>query len=219
MDVRADLAALEDLSGCPQVRQAGIGAGADVSHIDRQPQQGHAWLEMHVIQGTLSFQARLRIRLQGGVWHKGVDLHHLLRAGAPGYLRLELRAIYMDFLVEAGALVAAHRQPIRRRLVPQGTSGGVVAALEVLERDVIGNDESILGLEFDRHIAQRGPAIHGQRAHSATSVLGRIADATTGSDLADQCKNHVLGIDTQWQLALEIHTHRLRLGLRQCLSG
>ena len=77
------------------------------------------------------------------------------------------------------------RAPVGERRVPVGARRGVRAALEVGERGLVGGDHPGPGAGLDRHVADRHPALHRERADGRAAVLDDRADAAAGADAAD----------------------------------
>ena len=68
------------------------------------------------------------------------------------------------------------------------------------------------GAPLDRHVADRHPLLHRQRADRVAGVLDDIADAAVHADLADDAEDQVLRREAGRQRADELEQHRPRLG-------
>ncbi len=194
--------------GGAQVGQAGVGAGADEHAVHFRARDRLALGEAHVGE---------RLGLVAG--NPAVDADHVLRAGAPGDLRRERRAVDGVFLVEFRARVARQRLPVRERLLPALALGRVAPALEVGEGFLVGRDHADLGAQFDGQVAHRHAAFHFQAADRLARVFHRVAHASRRADFAYQREDQVFRGDAARRRAVEIDAHRLGLLLHDGLRG
>ena len=95
----------------------------------------------------------------------------------------------------------------------------VLAALQVLERGLVGSDQARLRSGLDRHVAHRHAALHRQRPDGRTPVLDDVADAAARADLAEDREDDVLRRRALGQFAVDGDRHPLRSFLRQRLGG
>ena len=109
--------AAHHVGGGLQIRQAGVGAGADEHALHRQPGQRHPRPQPHVGQRAFDRAAPAFFALRR-IGHAVGDAEHLARVGAPGDLRLERAAVEHDLAIECGAVVGRKRAPSAQRAVP-----------------------------------------------------------------------------------------------------
>ena len=93
------------------------------------------------------------------------------------------------------------------------------ATLEVFERDVVRCNESGFCASFDGHVADGHTTFHRQCLNSGATELNDITNATTGSDVADDCQDDVFGGDASGQCAVDFNAHPLGSALGESLRG
>ena len=104
-------------------------------------------------------------------------------------------------------------------VVPVGALRRLRAALDVVERRLVGRDQAGLGAPLDAHVADRHPALHRELLDGLAAVLDDVALAAAGAGVGDQGEHQVLGGDAGGQAAVDGDRHRLRLRLHQGLGG
>ena len=97
----------------------------------------------------------------------------------------------INLAVVARARIGRQLFPARHSRVPGCALGGVGAATEVLERGVVGCDQTGAGAAFDRHIKYRHALIHIQRANGAAGVFEHTARAAAHADLGNESQEPV----------------------------
>src|SRR5690606_13591773 len=123
--------------------------------------------------------------------------------------------------------VGGERAPAVDSQVERGSLGCVRPALEVVERRLVGVDVTAAGAAFDRHVAHRHALFHAHGVEHRPTVLVGVADPAFDAEHADDVKDHVLGIDTGAELAVDLdapelglrHRHRLRRKYVADLAG
>ncbi len=115
------------------------------------------------------------------------------------------------------ALVRPQRLPVFHGHVPGGALRRLRPALEVGEREVVRRHHAGARTAFDRHVAHRHAAFHGQAADRLAVVLDDVARAAGRADLADDGEDDVLRPDALRRRAVDSHTHVLGFLLRQRL--
>ncbi len=110
----------------------------------------------------------------------------LARVGAPGDERGDVLGAQYDLAVEGGVLVGGQALPVLDRGFPVDALRRVRLVLQVRERRLVRRDHAGLGAPLDRHVADRHPGFHRQRADRLTAVLDDVALAAAGADLRDQ---------------------------------
>ena len=174
-------------------------------------------LQSHVGQRALGGAALVFVGDLGRHRHVAGHRGDLLRAGAPGHDRRQLRRVEFDLAVEVRAVIGRQRLPIAPRVVPQLALRRLGPILDVRVGLLVRRDEAGLGAGLDRHVADRHAAFHRERADRFAGVFDRVAGAARGADLADDGEDDVLGGDVRRQLAVDRHAHVLRLDLHQRL--
>ena len=154
-----------------------------------------------------------------GIGHRAGQRHALAGVGAPRDERRDLGGVERDDLVELGVVVGDEARPVGDRLVPRLTLRRVRAALDVVERRLVGGDEAGLGAPLDRHVADRHAGFHRQLADGLAAVLHDVALAAAGGLLRDEGEDQVLGGGALGQLADDLDGHHLGPRLRQRLGG
>jgi len=76
-------------------------------------------------------------------------------------------------------------------------------------------DKSASRAELDRHVADRQTAFDRHGADHWSRVLHDMAHAGIDTVGADQMQDDILGIGARGRLAVEVHSHRPRLALKQ----
>src|SRR6202451_4177240 len=149
-DAVRDLPAADHVGGGAQILDPAVGAGADEHGVDRDLLERRAGRQAHVGEGALGGVRVLGLaRRRDG----GAKRQRLARGGAPGEVRRERGRVDRDLVVEDGALVGPELAPVGHRRVPVGALGRVLAALQVLERDLVRRDQAGPRARLDRHVA------------------------------------------------------------------
>src|SRR5205814_1142826 len=117
------------------------------------------------------------------------------------------------------ALVGWELLPARDGGVPCGALGGVVAAVEILERGVVGRDQTGTRAAFDGHVADGHALIHAESADGAAGVLEDAGGAAANADFRDQREDDVFGGDAGSEPSFDLDLERLRWALQEALSG
>ena len=115
---------------------------------------------------------------------------------------------------------------IRHQVAPIGyggfplLGGGRKGALgEVVDSGIVHGDQAHASTRFNRHVAHRHAAFHGERLDGAASELDGVACAACGANLADNRQHYVFCGHAQAQLAFDAHLHVFHLLRQQALSG
>ena len=105
--------------------------------------------------------------------------------------------------------------------LPAGVSAKdiVLAALKVGVSHFVGCDQPGPGTPLDAHVADRHPALHGERPDGGAPVLDHVGHAAPGPDGADDGQCDVLGRDARGEVALDGDCHRPGPHLGQRLGG
>ncbi len=206
-----------DGSGRAQILDAGVGATADESDIDRQPLQPLARQKIHVVQHPLEGGAGGRIGCRIRRRHAAGDGQNRLRAGAPCHVRRDGRGIDGDRAIKARAWIGGQAAPRGQSRVPRCARGGERTAGEVSERGLVGCDQAGAGAGFDGHVAHRHAAGHVQGAYARAGVFNGVAGGPAGADPADDGQDQILGGDAGAEHALHLDQHGLRRFLQECL--
>src|SRR5258708_4038522 len=90
-------------------------------------------------------------------------------------------------------------------------------ALEIGERFLVRRYHAGTGAALDRHVANRHPPFHRQRADRLTRIFDYAAGAAGGADLADDREDDVFRADAVRQLAVDNDAHVFRFILNQRL--
>ena len=129
-----DAASAHDVGGNLQVRQPGVGAGADEHPVHRQTGKRHAGSEPHIGERALDRGFSALIGGGGRIGHAVGNSEHHARVGAPGDLRVETVAVEHDFTIELRAIVGLERAPMLQRAVPHRALRRVGPPGDPLER-------------------------------------------------------------------------------------
>ena len=124
-----------------------------------------------------------------------------------------------DLVIKGCTVVGGQAAPVLQCLVPRFAGGGVAAALEVGEGDLVRGDQPGLGAGLDAHVTDGHAAFHGQCPDGLTAVLDDRPDATAGADATDDGQDDVLGGHAVGQGALNVHRHGAGSLLVQGLGG
>ncbi len=81
----------------------------------------------------------------------------MLRAGAPGDLRLDRVHVDLDLSVERSPRITWQGLPVDKSRLPQRILRHEASAGEILIRHVIRRNHAHLGAALDRHVADRQP--------------------------------------------------------------
>ena len=213
LHARRDLASAHDLRGRLQIGQPAIGARADECESIGVPAIG-------LTRRAGPYRPRARSVIVAppasakadGAGIDLVDRDDILRRVTPGDLRPQRRAVDIHHPIVLGiGRFVEQRAPVRRQPGPTARPSVPSAAVQVLERRVVGGDEAAARAELDRHVADRQSALHRQRADGRTGVFDHVADAGIDAILADQSQDHVLGIDALAGRAVKLGAQRARL--------
>ena len=101
--------------------------------------------------------------------------------------------VKIDLGVEDRVRIGLQGLPVLHRGIPVRALRRVRTALEVGESRLVGGDHAGLGAPLDAHVADRHPALHGERLDGRAAVLHDVALAAAGADLGDQGQHDVLG--------------------------
>ena len=153
-----------------------------------------------------------------GRGHDVRERHALTGVGAPGDERLELVRVEEHLGVVDRALVAGEGPPVGDGILPVLALRRVRAALEVREGRLVRRDHAGAGAGLDRHVADRHPPLHRERADRAAAELEHVALPAVGADLRDDREDDVLRGDAGLELALDGDRHRLEGLERQRLG-
>ena len=115
--------------------------------------------------------------------------------------------------------VIVQRAPRGDRLIPQRALRHHRPAVQILERRVVGGDEAAARAELDRHVADRQAAFERHGADRRSTVLHDVPDSGIDTVAADQCQDHVLGVDALARRAMELGAQRAGLAHDQRLGG
>mmetsp|Transcript_54566 Transcript_54566/g.173374 ORF Transcript_54566/g.173374 Transcript_54566/m.173374 type:complete len:829 (-) Transcript_54566:162-2648(-) len=216
---RGHLVAPGDGGHLTQVLDAAVGARADEHHLHGNLIDLLARGQAHVVQGALHGGGALGVGCVLGVGHDAGHGHDVLRGGAPGNRRGDVRGIDGDHLVVLGPGVGGEGPPRLHRLVPECALGGHGAALEVVEGDVIGLDHAGAGAALDRHVADGHAGLHGEGLDGGATELDDAAGAAGGANEADDVEDDVLGGHAGEEGAVDLNLHVHGLLLEESLGG
>ena len=174
-------------------------------------------LERHVLQRALDRVALAGVLLALRIGHAVADRRHHLRRRAPGDLRHDRGGVDLDHPVPVRARVGAQRLPVAHRRFPLQPGGRIRTALDVGDRRLVDADQPGARAGLDRHVADRHPAFHRERADRRAGELDRVAGAAGRADRADDRQGDVLGRAAARQPALDLDQHVLRLARQQRL--
>jgi hypothetical protein len=211
--------AAEQLGGDPQVLDTPIGAGPEEDGVHLDLAQRRTGRQAHVGQRLLDVAPLVLVGEFGRVGHDAGDRQALAGVGAPGDVGGQRRGVDVHLAVEDGVLVGAQRRPVLDGGVPVRTLRGVRAALQEVERGLVGGDQPRLGAGLDRHVADRHPGFHGQLLDGAAPVFDDVALTAARADLGDDGEDDVLRRDAGRQFTVDRDGHLLGLVLRQRLRG
>ena len=141
------------------------------------------------------------------------------RVGAIGDARSDVLGTIGDLLVKHGIRVRIELSPLLHGLVPCLAFGGILAALEVFEGDVVGSDETCAATHLDTEVREREATLHAHVTYGRAGILYGIARSTRGSHLCHDVEGHVLGGGTLGQGALDVDAHGLGLALQDGLRS
>ncbi len=177
--------------------------------IDRHAFQRRPRRQAHIGLRLLPSRAPAGARSICRIGHMAPNPHCMLRAGAPGDLRLDLGRIYGDLADEPRIPPARQGPPMGQRGIPIGALRCEAAAVDIVVGRVIGRDQPDLGAEFDRHIADGEPPLDGHRADRRARIFHSVAITARRADKADQVQDHVLRGHASRQCSLETDPHRV----------
>src|SRR5258705_293586 len=93
-------------------------------------------------------------------------------------------------------------------LRPRATSAAARKSLtEIIVSFVIRLDQTHLGAELDRKIADGKPPFDREVANGAAGIFHGVTSPARGADVTDQREDEILGGHAEWQPALEHHAH------------
>lgn len=128
----------------------------------------------------------------------------------------------MDLAIKPVFVVSDERAPVSNRGLESRTFWSILAInrADVVKGDVIRSDHAGPGTAFDRHIADRHPAFHGEGTNSRPIIFDDVAGASAGADLADDGQNDVFGFQARGEHAGHFDAETFRLtALPKCLGG
>ena len=214
-----DLAAPCDLGGGAKVFDPRIRAGADEHAVEPDRGDRLVGLQAHVLQRASDRVLFGRIRFAIGIGHALVNRQHHLRRRPPADLRLDVLGAQFDDGVELRIVVGDQVGPRRHRRVPVRPLRCERTPAHVVDGLLVHRDHADARAGLDRHVADRHPPFHRQRADRGAGEFQRMAIATGSTDLADDRQHHILGGDAERQRALDPHLHVLHLLGDQALRG
>src|SRR5262249_57048852 len=91
--------------------------------------------------------------------------------------------------------VAGQLLPSDKSLIPSSSLRRELPPRNILECCIVRSDQAGSGARFNRHVTNGHPGIHIKTANGGSGEFEHMACATTGSDLRDQCKDHVFRSD------------------------
>ena len=80
-------------------------------------------------------------------------------------------------------------------------------ALQIIDGGVVDCHHASPCAGFNRHVADRHTAFHGQGTDGRASKFNRITGATGSADLADHGQHDILGGHPRWQGTINLHQH------------
>src|SRR5882757_815406 len=136
-----------------------------------------------------------------------IDPDHVFRADAPGHLWNDGLDIDDHFPVEHRIGIARKLAPRLDGPLPHLTLRRVGSLTEIIESLLIRLDQTHLGAELDRKIADGKPPFDREVANGAAGIFHGVTSPARGADAADQREDEILGSHAEWQPALEHHAH------------
>ncbi|CAB5125992.1 unannotated protein [freshwater metagenome] len=190
---RRDGATLHHRRCSAQVFDATIGARTNEDGVHLDIAQQCSRCQSHVFKCTGNGFARCRISEVIGGWDRRVNTGNLCWVSSPSHMRKQSASVDDDLFVKLGTFVGTQSFPIGDSFIPLCIFGCVSATFEICKSDLVGGNQSSLGACLNGHVAYGHATFHGQRANCRTAKLNDVADATGGSDRADDCQDHVFG--------------------------
>ncbi len=118
--------------------------------------------------------------------------------GATSAASIVTTSSYSASVSEAQESHSAHCASQSRSASTVGTALEVVASL------LVRVDVAAARAPLDRHVADGHPLLHGKAVEDAAAVFVGVAFAAAGPEQSDDMKDDVLGVDSGWQLAVDI---------------
>mmetsp|Transcript_21133 Transcript_21133/g.29051 ORF Transcript_21133/g.29051 Transcript_21133/m.29051 type:complete len:599 (+) Transcript_21133:398-2194(+) len=166
------------------VLDAAVGAAADEHFLHRHLGQHLAGLQAHVLQGAAHARRALGAGRGLRVWHDARDGRCVLRGGAPGDGRRDVRRLDLDHRVVGGAGVAAQGVPVLEGRLPLlavgGRAHGPVA--QVLVGGLVGGDEPGAGAGLDGHVGDGHAGLHAEAADGGAGELDGAPSAASSAN-------------------------------------
>ena len=153
-----------------------------------------------------------------GFGHGRADGRPCVRGGAPSRHRPDRTSIDLDLAVEYRAGIAPESQPVGGSPFETLSGRSKAAVLQPGHGHRVRRDHAGPGPRLDRHVADRHPALHVQRADGLASVFNDVTRAAAEAEASDDGQGHILAADTGLQPPGHRHPHRLRLPLQQTLG-
>ena len=122
---------------------------------------------------------------------------------APGDGRLDIAGIDADDVVKLRIRIGGKGQPARGGGI-EVAHVDIGATLEISDRLRVGVDIATARAAFDRHVANGHAFFHRHAVKDIAGVFVGVADAALGAEQADDVKNHILGVDSGAEVAIDL---------------
>ena len=155
----------------------------------------------------------------GGGWYALRNANPHAWISAVGDARLYVSGIKRQLLVEDGVVIAPERLPVADGLVPRLALRGILPALQVSKRHLVGSHEPTTGPHLYREVTKRQAALHREVSHHVAAVLHKVTCCSRRSELGHQVECHVLGRNALLQRAVDADAHGLGFLLQNALRS
>src|SRR5712675_1979808 len=146
-----------------------------------------------------------------------IDPDDVFRADAPGHLWNDGLDIDDHFPVEHRIGIARKLAPRLDGPLPHLTLRRIGSPTEIIVSFIIRRDQTHLGAELDRKIADGKPPFDREVANGAAGIFHGVTGPARGADVTDQREDEILGGHAEWQPALEHHAQGFWPALDDCL--
>jgi len=219
LDIFGDMFSGDEMGGCAEIVETGIGAGADEDAVHGNVHDGSAGLEAHVFKGAFGGFLIVEVAEIVGIGNAAVDTGDHAGVGAPGNLRGELIGVEFDGGVEFGAVVGLEEFPAIYSGFEFFAARNKGAAFEIGKGRVVGGDHACAGATFDGHVADGHAAVHGESADGFATEFGDLRVAAADAHFSDDGEDDVLRSDAFGTLAVDEDVEGFGFGLHEALRG